>query len=108
MKYIIFSLLLFFLAIENGIEAKNKNLGIDCTFKGKKLYGKIKVVTSFPDVKVQVVNSFPDLRVKVVDSFPDSCGRWKMVESFADTKIQFVTGFPDVRIEYVSSSPGIK
>ena len=27
-----------------------------CTFKGKKLYGKIQIVTSFPDVKVQEVH----------------------------------------------------
>ena len=30
-----------------------------CTFNGKKLYGKIQEVSSFPDVKVQVVSSFP-------------------------------------------------
>jgi len=77
-----------------------------CTYKGIKLYGKVKVVTSFPDLKVQVVSSFPDLKVKVVDSFPDSCGKWQMVDSFPDFKIQFVTSFPDLKIQFVSSFPG--
>ena len=35
-----------------------------CTFNGKKLYGNIQEVTSFPDVKVQVVSSFPDVKVQ--------------------------------------------
>ena len=77
-----------------------------CTFKGKKLYGKIQVVTSFPDVKVQVVTSFPDLKVQNVTSFPDKCGKWQIVTSFPDTKIQYVTSFPDVKIQYVESFPG--
>ena len=78
-----------------------------CSFKGKKLYGKIQVVTSFPDVKVQVVTSFPDLKVQNVTSFPDKCGKWQVVTSFPDTKIQFVTSFPDVKIQYVESFPGV-
>ena len=78
----------------------------DCTYKGKKLYGKIKLVTSFPDIKVQVVSSFPDLKVQKVTSFPNSCGKWQIVESFPDLKVQIVNSFPDVKIKYVSSFPG--
>ncbi|MER2566173.1 MAG: hypothetical protein ABTQ32_35955 [Myxococcaceae bacterium] len=77
-----------------------------CTFNGKKLYGKIQIVTSFPDVKVQEVSSFPDVKVQKVSSFPDSCGKWQFVTSFPDTKVQFVTSFPDVKIKYVTSFPG--
>ena len=33
-------------------------VGSDCSFKGKKLYGKVQIVSSFPDIKVQVVSSF--------------------------------------------------
>lgn len=43
-----------------------------CKYKEFKMYGKIEVVESFPDVKVQVVESFPDLKVKVVESFPEA------------------------------------
>lgn len=84
-----------------------KAVGSDCTFKGKKLYGKIKIVSSWPDVKVKVVSSFPDLKVKTVTSFADSCGEWQMVESFPDLKVQFVDSFPDVTIQYVESFPGM-
>ncbi len=79
-----------------------------CTFKGKKLYGKIQIVTSFPDIKVQEVTSFPDLKVEKVTSFPDKCGKWQMVTSFPDTKIQLVTSFPDVKVQYVTSFPGLR
>ena len=41
----------------------------DCTWNGIKLYGKVKVVTSFPDIEVKVVNSFPDLKVKKVNKY---------------------------------------
>ncbi|MCA2982077.1 MAG: hypothetical protein INH37_27705 [Myxococcaceae bacterium] len=77
-----------------------------CTFNGKKLYGRIQLVSSFPDVKVQEVSSFPDVKVQKVTSFPDGCGRWQFVTSFPDTKVQFVTSFPDVKIKYVTSFPG--
>jgi hypothetical protein len=78
----------------------------DCTYKGFKLYGKIQVVESFPDIKVQIVESFPDLKVQKVESFADDCGEWQFVESFPDVKVQFVESFPDIKIQYVSSFPG--
>lgn len=78
-----------------------------CTYKGKKLYGKIKIVDSFPDIKVKVVKSFPDLKVKKVKSFPNKCGKWKIVKSFPDLKVKFVKSFPDIKIKYVKSFPGV-
>lgn len=30
-----------------------------CYYKGIKLWGKVKYVTSFPDIKIQYVESFP-------------------------------------------------
>lgn len=83
-----------------------KAVGSDCTYKGKKLYGRIKIVESFPDVKVKIVSSFADLKVKQVQSFPDRCGLWHVVDSFPDLKVQFVDSFPDVTIKYVDSFPG--
>ena len=70
------------------------------------LFGKIKIVKSFPDVKVQVVDSFPDLKVQVVTSFPDKPGKWQFVDSFPDYKVQYVDSFPDVKIKFVKSFPG--
>jgi hypothetical protein len=83
-------------------------IGSDCIYKGKKLYGRVQVVTSFPDFKVKQVSSFPDLKVKKVTSFADRCGRWHFVHSFADFKIQFVDSFADFKIQYVDSFPGVK
>lgn len=98
--------LALFLMAPPSLEASPTAVGPDCTFKGKKLYGKVKVVDSFPDLKVQVVSAFPDLKVKVVTAFPDSCGKWQMVDSFPDLKVQIVTAFPDVKIQYVDAFPG--
>ncbi len=97
--------LLAFLCFVNPIVPRGK-IGKDCTFKGKKLYGKVQIVNSFPDFKVQIVSSFPDLKVKQVTSFPDRCGKWQIVTSFPDFKVQFVSSFPDFKIQYVSSFPG--
>ncbi|MEZ4400207.1 MAG: hypothetical protein R3B06_09320 [Kofleriaceae bacterium] len=82
-------------------------LGSDCTLKGHRLYGKVKVVTAFPDLKVKVVTAFPDLKVKTVTAFPDACGLWQMVDSFPDVTIQYVDAFPDLTIERVTAFPGV-
>jgi hypothetical protein len=87
--------------------ASAQAVGKDCTFKGHKLWGKVQVVTSSPDIKVQVVNSFPDLKVMNVGSFPDACGKWQTVNSFPELKIQIVNSFPDIKIMYVNSFPGV-
>lgn len=87
--------------------AAAQTVGKDCTFKGRKLWGKVMVVTSSPDIKIQSVNAFPDLKIMNVNSFPDSCGKWQMVTSFPDLKVQFVTSFPDIKIMYVNSFPGV-
>jgi hypothetical protein len=78
-----------------------------CSFRDKRLFGKVKVVESFPDVRVKVVSSFPDLKVKKVDSFADECGEWHFVESFPDFTIQYVESFADVEISMVPSFPGM-
>ena len=85
----------------------SSEVGSDCTFEGTPLYGKVKMVESFPDIKVKFVNSFPDLKVKYVNSFADSCGEWKMVESFPDFTIKAVSSFPDIEVKIVTSFPGL-
>ncbi len=79
----------------------------DCSFNGLPLYGKVKFVESFPDIKIQFVESFPDLKVKFVNSFPDECGEWQIVESFPDIKVQVVESFPDIKVKMVESFPGL-
>ncbi|MFM7469606.1 MAG: hypothetical protein ACKO37_08925 [Vampirovibrionales bacterium] len=82
-------------------------VGSDCSFQGIPLYGKVKVVDSFPDIKVKQVDSFQDLSVEKVSSFPDSCGQWQFVDSFPDFTIQYVDSFPDVTVRFVDSFPGL-
>ena len=77
-----------------------------CTYKGFKLYGKIQVVDSWPDVKVKIVESFPDLKVKVVENWPDDCGEWQFVDNWPDLEVQFVESFPDIKVKFVENWPG--
>lgn len=78
----------------------------NCTFNGKPLYGRVKIVDGFADFRVEIVSSFPDIRVELVESFPIECGKWEIVDSFPDFTIQIVDSFPDFRVEYVNSFPG--
>jgi hypothetical protein len=78
----------------------------ECEFNGIKLYGKVKFVSSFPDIKIQFVSSFPDIKVKFVDNFPTECGKWQIVESFPDFTVQVVESFPDIKVKVVESFPG--
>lgn len=89
-----------------GTERQDK-ISKDCTYKGFKLYGKVKFVEHFPDIKVQIVNAFPDLKVKMVNAFPDKCGEWQIVEHFPDLKVQIVEHFPDIKIQLVENFPGL-
>ncbi len=82
-------------------------IGQDCTYKGKKLVGKVQVVDAFPDFRVSVVSAFPDLKVQRVDAFASTCGRWQMVDAFPDFKVQFVDSFSDFDIQYVDAFPGV-
>ena len=84
-----------------------EKIGKDCTRKGKKLFGKVKVVKDFADLKVKPVEHFPDLKVKLVESFPDECGKWKNVEAFPDFTIKYVEHFPDLEIQMVEHFPGL-
>ena len=79
----------------------------DGYFNGIRLWGKVRVVTSFPDIKVQVVDAFPDLKVQRVSSFPDALGKWQFVTSGEDFTIQYVDAFPDIKIKFVSAFPGL-
>lgn len=80
----------------------------ECEWNGIKLYGKVKVVKYFPDIKVKFVDNFPDINVKIVEHFPDECGRWEFVENFPDFTIQVVETFPDLEVKIVENFPGME
>ena len=116
MKRILIIALFALMALPIMAQSNDKKPGINkdnCTFTNKdgktfNLYGKVKVVDHFPDIKVQLVESFEDLDVKLVESFPDQCGKFKIVESFPDVKVQIVSSFPDIKVKIVESFPGVK
>lgn len=82
-------------------------ISADGYFNGIRLWGKVRVVNSFPDIKVQVVDAFPDLKVQKVKNFPDSLGKWQFVTSGEDFTIQYVKSFPDIKIKFVTAFPGL-
>lgn len=79
-----------------------------CTFKAKKLYGKVQFVTSHADLKIQYVDSNADIDVQMVKSSPNSCGKWQEVKSSPYLKVQVVNSFPDFKVRLVKSNPGMK
>lgn len=91
-------------------EAKidKENCTITKDGKTNKLYGKVKIVDSFEDIKVKIVDSFEDVDIKIVDAFEDSCGKVKIVDSFEDVKVKIVDSFEDIKVKIVNSFEGVK
>ena len=79
-----------------------------CMLKGKKLYGKVKIVKYNPTFKVKVVDYNPTLKVKKVKYSANSCGKWEFVKYGEDFSIKFVDYNPDLKIKYVTYSEGMK
>ena len=101
-------IILLFSAVLLSSMASGDCITKDGYFRGKRVYGRVKVVDHFADFKVKVSESMlVDMDVKVVTSFPDSPGEWEFVESHADFTVQFVESFEDFSIRYVSSFPKV-
>jgi hypothetical protein len=107
MQRMVFRLLMGCMLMLAPFSTQNQKVNYpECEYKGIKLNGKVKFVSSFPDIKVQFVTSFPDIKVKFVEHFPDKCGAWQIVENFPDIKIQVVESFPDIKVQVVNNFPG--
>ena len=103
--------LLFFLFIPAVLLFTGTAKPIDkehCSCEKIPLYGKVKVVDSYPDFEVKIVESYPDLEVKIVESNASGCGEWEFVESNPDFTVKFVESYPDFTIKYVESYPGVR
>lgn len=113
-KILIYILLIgftFSLTSLSSITEINSNSSViqsSCTYKNKKLYGKIQFVKSHPDIKIQYVDANADIDVQMVKSMPNSCGKWQEVKSQPDLKVQIVNSFPDIKVRLVKSKPGMK
>lgn len=70
----------------------------DCTCKGIKLWGRVKVVEAHEDFKVRI-SEHPDLRVKLTN-LPGKCGEWYFVDVHQDFSIRFVESHEDFEIEF--------
>lgn len=82
---------------------------VGCRFRGKNMYGSVKVVDyGYADFTVKRVSFAPDLRVKLVQYYAYSCGEWKIVDyGFADFTVKIVDyGYADFTIQLVDFAPG--
>jgi hypothetical protein len=121
MKRLIFSFLIvlfgsFLYAAEpDSVFVSSSSNPIDretCTCKGKRLYGKVKVVDVFADFKVEVVKTGCEANLWVKEIEPGyscySCGEWQFVETGEDFTVQFVETHGDFRITFVEIGSGIQ
>ena len=90
------------------VKIDKENCTITKDGKTYKLYGKVKIVDSFENIKVKIVDSFEDEDIKIVNSFENTCGKVKIVDSFEDVKVKIVDSFEDIKIKIVDSFEGIK
>jgi len=110
LKYLMSVIFLMSITSFSGVAVSNFNkvAPTSCTYKNKKLYGKIQFVISHPDIKIQYVDANADIDVQMVTSSPTSCGKWQEVKSSPDLKVQVVNSFPDLKVRLVKSNPGMK
>ena len=106
--YVIFAFAVICPLIASDVKIDKDNCTITKDGKTYPLYGKVKIVDSFEDIKVKIVDSFEDADIKIVDSFENSCGKVKIVDSFEDVKVKIVDSFEDIKIKIVESFEGVK
>ena len=85
--YVLFAFAITCQLVAADVKIDKDNCTITKDGKTYKLYGKVKIVDSFEDIKVKIVDSFEDVEIKIVDAFEDSCGKVKIVEHFEDVKV---------------------
>ena len=81
---ILFCLAITCYAISADVKIDKNNCTITKDGKTYKLYGKVKIVDSFEDIKVKIVDSFEDVDIRIVDSFEDI--KIKIVSNFEGIK----------------------
>lgn len=95
-------------AVASDVTIDKENCTITKDGKTYNLYGKVKIVDSFEDIKVKIVDSFEDVDIKIVGSFENTCGKVKIVDSFEDVKVKIVDSFEDIKIKIVDSFEGVR
>lgn len=95
-------------AVASDVTIDKENCTITKDGKTYNLYGKVKIVDSFEDIKVKIVDAFEDADIKIVGSFENTCGKVKIVDSFEDVKVKIVDSFEDIKIKIVDAFEGVK
>ena len=90
MKFILLVLVFAFGLSANPISS-------DCMFRGKKMFGLVRVVQIGANFKVRIIN-FADLRVEPIQYKPFRCGQWRFVQAGEDFTIEFVQAGEDFTI----------
>ncbi len=101
------SLILGIFIVLQGVSAAPV-IGSDCTLKGKKLWGKVKIVTFGEHLKVKPVDFGENLKVRFRDFSPGKCGQWQIVSFGEDLKIRFVDYGEDLKIRIVEYGEGLR
>lgn len=102
-KIILFLILIPFLLLAGD------KIGSDCTLKGKKLSGRIRIVTANEDFRVRVVNANEDLKVLLQTiTWNERCGEWYYADANYDFKVRFVEANEDFKIRFVNAIPGVR
>jgi hypothetical protein len=76
----------------------DKPINSDCSCKGIKLWGKVRVVEAHEDFKVRI-SVHSDLKVRITEH-TNKCGEWNFVDTHEDFSIRFVDAHEDFKIEY--------
>jgi hypothetical protein len=104
MKKIILVLLL---ALIPSMSFAGGRIGQDCTSKGKKLYGRVRIVNVGETFKVKAVSLGEDLRVQTSNTLATTCGRWEIVSIAEDFSIRMVDMGEDFSIRFVEVGNGV-
>jgi len=97
MKYAIIIISVMFMAFTPAYMAKP--IKEDCTCKGIKLWGKVKIVENFENFKVKIVENFEDIRIDT-NNYPYKCGQWQFVNYHEDFSVKFVDYHEDFSIKF--------
>ena len=94
--------------LSSGWVINKDNCTISKDGKTFKLYGKVRIVDSFEDIKVRLVDSFEDVDIRLVNGFEGSCGKVRLVDSFEEVKVRIVDSFEDIKVRLVDGFEGIR
>jgi len=102
-------LLFLFLVVCCSFTSSETPIKSDCTCKGKKLYGRVKVVKSDADFVIkETTGNFYNIIVKKKDSpiYLENCGEWYFTDdNFYDFTVQFTDGnLYDFIVKYTSGN----